>query len=432
MSQSIPDDLYRLAERGDLQAITELVEILKELGTPQAKALSLWWQGRALLVDVERLENFSQESGPAGSLDIRTQASSMVQSGQSLPDALIRTAGCPECGGADKPAIQFFEGTYYTDLFGFIGHALMACAASNLIEKPNKCRKCRLPMQLMFADYHSRHFDRQKDLVLRCFYSGFGTYGLSYGLLWWAGGSDYSAISHNQISEEESCAQLLERAVLLLQAHERAWGLAVIRRAMTQYSGDPLLLECVSLLDRDNERGIVDSIVSGHLAKYPDDPSAHYWMSKLLIQAYIESLGPPQLLTEATEHIERALSNRPGWQEAELIDCLIGRLKNEDGTALRSKYDGLLQKYPDYPDLYYDYALFAMENNPAEALSLFAQGSALQPDDPEFVVGKARALLLMGKKNEANIEFAKAKRMGEKHPGVLKAERNFAPVPRTS
>ena len=66
-----------------------------------------------------------------------------------------------------------------------------------------------------------------------------------------------------------------------------------------------------------------------------------------------------------------------------------------------------------------------MESNPSEALHLFAQGAALQPDDPEYIIGKARALLKMGKKSEADNELAKAKRMDEKHPGVLKAAYSF-------
>jgi hypothetical protein len=66
-----------------------------------------------------------------------------------------------------------------------------------------------------------------------------------------------------------------------------------------------------------------------------------------------------------------------------------------------------------------------METDPVAAFRLFSQGASLEPEDPEYTVGKARALMMMGKEAEAHEEFTRAKRIGPKHPGVIKAESLF-------
>jgi len=59
---------------------------------------------------------------------------------------------------------------------------------------------------------------------------------------------------------------------------------------------------------------------------------------------------------------------------------------------------------------------------PAGALVHFQEGERLEPGDPDYPVGAARALVQLGRKDEARKALARAKKLTETHARFAELE----------
>jgi len=417
--------MVQAAETDDAKALLELHNAFEERDPPLPSDLLHWLVQKAFIAGSDRLDEFSHESAPVAALELRSHLIDCARiAGELIPDVILTNIVCPKCGNRPKPEMHIPPESQYSDGLTFIGWALHMCYTSQLEVKPTKCRRCKVPMQLAFADCHHWQ-DGQQDLVLRCFFSGSGPMNLSYGLMFWSKSEGYSVISRDELSEIETCEEMLARAAKLFIANERVWATEVLKRVLRDYPESSLLIDFVEHLDHPKERGLMEAIVAGHLHQHPADPRGHYWNATILIEAFIEFPQTEENLLAAQKHIKTALDSHADWKEAQLKDCMIARLRLYPAHEVKAKYEALVNRHAFFAEAYYDYALFMMETDPVEAFRLFSQGAALEPEDPEYLVGKARTLMMMGKEAEAHEEFTRARRMNPEHPGVIKAERMF-------
>jgi hypothetical protein len=64
----------------------------------------------------------------------------------------------------------------------------------------------------------------------------------------------------------------------------------------------------------------------------------------------------------------------------------------------------------------------ALESEPQLSLKHFEEGERLVADDPDYPVGVARALVKLGKKDEARKALGRAKALTEEHPRFKELE----------
>jgi Flp pilus assembly protein TadD len=124
----------------------------------------------------------------------------------------------------------------------------------------------------------------------------------------------------------------------------------------------------------------------------------------------------------AESHIRRALELSPHHPRALTTRALILRLRGRDDDAL-AIYREILAHHPGSAVAHYNIAIMLLGRTPAEALAHFAAGAALDPEDADYPVGEARALVALGRRSEARRALARAKELAPDHPRIAELTR---------
>lgn len=423
----VDQKVYLAAESGDLASINNLESVYTGL-PPTANRWAVWLLMRSLLLGSRRHETpssqFSLKSAPESALRVRQKAIETAETW--TPDSLIYSGNCSTCGAEASSLVVFQGEAPFTNNYSFVCEALRK---AQFVSQKSKldCGKCNASFAPTVVDYHNR-MKSGVDLVVRSYFDAHSPRTMHFGVLCYQN-KRYTFLKATEFSITETLSDLLKRTLHLLQDGERVWASAVVRAARNLYPANPLLMEVVKYFDRPEERGLREALLSDHLAKYPDDPTANFLYADMLMRLYVEDPVTRDLLAEASFHctksIDAANAVRKPYREAGLLDCTITRLQNQPRAILQKKYMRLVTLFPDFADAYYDYGLYVLEYDAKTAAQLFETGSKLRPTDPEFLVAKARALYDDGQRSQASAEYNRAKMIDSDHPSVLKYERLF-------
>jgi tetratricopeptide (TPR) repeat protein len=103
----------------------------------------------------------------------------------------------------------------------------------------------------------------------------------------------------------------------------------------------------------------------------------------------------------------------------------VARIRGDEATAIRT-LERLLSLHPSHPEASYTLGLLLLGPDPARALALFEDGEKVQPRDPDYPRGRARALLAMGRYVEARAAAERAQELAPDDPRVAELMARFA------
>jgi hypothetical protein len=192
-------------------------------------------------------------------------------------------------------------------------------------------------------------------------------------------------------------------------------GVALVEDLCRDFPSDRLLLKFVPLLLDQGYGRLSGAIADGHRRIAPDDPEGHFWLGETLFRSVNHKAQPPERLPEARQALERALALKPDHLAAAGSLCNVLRAEGRLAEA-RAGFEHLLQQHPDASEAHFNLALMVIDDDPALALVHFQRGGQLVPDDPDYPVGVARALVKLGRKDEARQALALARTLTPDHP----------------
>lgn len=291
---------------------------------------------------------------------------------------------------------------------------------------PPDCPACGEPARLTRLWFHSFHPTARRDYVLR--------WSAERGLerLWWTPGHEEPAVLD---AAQGEALLLAETARALSLTEDQDVLIHELERALARWPNELALLQLLPALIEQGPDGLEAAyrMIDRGLERVRS-PIALLWRVELMTHAVGVGLEELDVLDGAEALVARALA-LPGGdvEQAHVLRGNIHRLRG-DQPAARAAYEEVLQRFPTSAQAHYNLGLIYLEQSGGSdpetaagaaetALWHFEQGQAADPDDPDFDVGRARALLALGRTDEARLAAAAAREAGSDHPELKRVER---------
>jgi tetratricopeptide (TPR) repeat protein len=226
-------------------------------------------------------------------------------------------------------------------------------------------------------------------------------------------------------ADDEAClvADLPFRAALaLLDSGDGTRAYSMIRDLAALRPDDPLLLRLVPILMVKGDSTMGRCLADAYVKRRPEDADGHYRAAEALLTCVLIGEEPAERVADVKAGLERAVALRPGHRDAALALCNLLRRerRTEEGRIAFAK---LVQDHPDWDMAHAGLASMVIEADPETALVHFTQAERLNPEDANYPVGCARALLALGRKAEAREAVKRARKLTSVHRYFATIER---------
>jgi tetratricopeptide (TPR) repeat protein len=342
----------------------------------------------------------------------RTQMSEKYQA--SLLDLVFLHFQCKSC---KKPifdsTIRTIAGVDYRSPEALVEQAKKILKASKGTQISCDCGKSAT---VSAGSYHAYHSGRQADLVVRFEYGLFGVSGPSF--LWWTQKDGYrdATLDEKDVKTFQRDAAVRSIAVVReTQGIEAAF--PQIEAALAAIPGDKALLDLVPRLLGVGKNSLAGQIIDAHRRLHPDDPDGHALDGELTFRLMNEQLWDKSHMPEAEASLNQALSLSPDHLPAQLTQAGLARLR-EDEAGARAIYERILRTHPECDIPYYNLGVMLLDEEPARALEHFQGGERVAPEDADYPIGCARALVKLGRKAEAQAALERGVKLAPKHPRI--------------
>lgn len=343
-------------------------------------------------------------------------------------DALIAQVGCTKC---DESLATFALGTNtacgFKSAKEFVHTATQLAANMSHQTKTGPCRACGGPTKVASVQYHAFHSGLAEDLVV-FWKTKRGLFARpSVELLKWNpfGGmlpaGDLTAEEESQFVRDAA----FREAWACFEVGDIQNGVGLVEGLCNAYSPDSLLLRFVPQLIAHGYARLSQAIADNHRKLAPDDADGHYWSGEVLLQSMNHGIEPTDRLPEVRQSLEKAVALRGDHLPAALSLCNVLRAEERLDEA-KGAFQKLLLHHPDCAEAHFNLAVMALEEDPQLALIHFQQGERIVPEDPDYPVGCARALVRLGRKDEARQSLARAKKLTNTHPRFAELESTLA------
>jgi hypothetical protein len=252
------------------------------------------------------------------------------EEGAFVLDEIRVQLACRRCSVfLDDPRMLAVKEVDYQDLETLLLTA-ERLGAQALRRAPLFCTRCGAKTHAVAADYHVFHSAMGRDLVCRVSRRALRH---EVELLWWGAGGHLAATPLTERQRFGVRRDALLRAVRCAfdRGGVRAC-LPFLDRAAQHLRGDADLLRYAPELLGAGEAQRLSGIAEDRVALHPDDPEGHYWLA----MARMNGAGDhrqDRTLVEARTHLERALSLRSEFPEAETA---LGRLRRTPTVQSRA------------------------------------------------------------------------------------------------
>jgi hypothetical protein len=350
---------------------------------------------------------------------------SAIRLGAGMPDLVVVTRSCRGCArfvADDQPrAISTVE---YRDLDSLIAAARKV--AARLFDEAGVCARCLRRASAVAVDYHTWHSAMHRDLVVRTHRRLFT---VEADLAWWTPDLGFQPARPTEMQRHLVRRDAAFRAVRLGVDRSGVRGaLTQIEEAAGTFRGDPELLGYLPQLLGAGKTDLVGQIASAHIALRPNDADGYFWLAMAVYDNVNRGALPRAYLVQAEGHLERALQLKNDFAEADCALCHVARARGDDEAALRC-FARAVEKYPANARLLADLAALELGRAPADALDHFHQAEHLDPNDADFPLGRARALLAMGRLGEARLAMERARTLSPQHPRLRELELRLTAPP---
>ena len=355
------------------------------------------------------------------------RAESLEKYGVRTMDVALATFRCPACEAeiAD-PNVRVIGAIGYRDLDTLVGFATKL--GGDVARESPPCPSCEKKASLARFDYHAFHSGANRDLVVR-WYPQASLLGRSrHELAWWTPGTEpvqIATLSAEQVKIVERDA-LLRGAQTDLELGGVEHALPTIQRAVEAIPGDPDLMRFVQPLLAAGRSGLAGEICDAHVLAHPEDPAGHFALADVVIQVVAHGAWPVEKLDEAEACLKRVLAIDPAHLEGRMALGTLMRLRGEEEPAL-VLYRELLADHDDFGPLHYNIGSLLLGRGDArEALHHFTRGESLDESDPDYPLGRARALSKLGRAAEARAALDKARKMAPDYAKVAQVAKELA------
>jgi tetratricopeptide (TPR) repeat protein len=330
---------------------------------------------------------------------------------------------CHRCRAhvASGPPAAVIARVTYSDIDSFV--ASVESAAARAMEDPDAtplCETCSDRAAIDHLDYHAFCSSKRADLVARFRSSR------PIELLWWSSVGGYRpAALDGEARRAFTRDALLRAAKAARRTGEIQRADEALQAASLTIPGDPELLTFLPWLCGQQKANIAGAIADAHARALPHDPEGWYWLAQIGVELVAAGSQGRELLPQVEQHLARALFIAPGHAQALVALANIARLKGDHATAINT-LERLLIMHPDHPEASYTLGLLLLERNPARALVCFEAGERVQPRDPDYPRGRARALLALDRYIEARAAAARAQELAPEDARVIELMTRFA------
>ena len=150
----------------------------------------------------------------------------------------------------------------------------------------------------------------------------------------------------------------------------------------------------------------------------PPTAPASTWQGQLLFEAVNSGRAPRDQLAHVIALFGKALSLRPDSPDALIGQANIARVQGAKPTRRRALRDLLARQSDLHPEGNYTLGLILLPRSPAEALGCFERGEKEAPNDADYPRSRARALIALGRSDEARAAIARAKELAPGDPRI--------------
>lgn len=297
--------------------------------------------------------------------------------------------------------------------------ALEADLAARAAAPAPACAGCGGPLRPFELERHLHASALGKDLVLR-------RAGGEAAKVWWDPTTGHEAQARKVIASE---LRALERDATArhlagrLAVGDGAGFLAAFAAAARALPGDPAwLLHLPDTLGLGEPgAAVAREVLAAHRAsgkgaagRRQAEVEARVAAAGLEVEAVRRGLAGPEALAAARDEVEAALAVDPDHLEAALLRANALHLAAD--PAARAAYEQVVARHPGCAEALHDLGLFDLEADPAAALARFEAAAAAAPDDADHPVGAARALLRLGRLDDAGAALERARALDADHP----------------
>lgn len=357
-------------------------------------------------------------------VEIRRQH--VKQHGPFTLDVMVATSACPKCGES-VAAQQLGIGT--NAACGFKSLKELITTAEKLAENmavstaPPDCKSCGRRTKVREVQYHAYHSGLERFVVVQWKpkESLFGK--PSVKLLSWDPFGPMLPLGELTSEQEQRLVQdaAFREAWAAFEIGDTQNAVGLVEEIMAAYAGDELLLRFVPLMLGRGYVRISQAIADDHSRRRPDDAEGHYWAGEVLFESIKYNVEPPSRLVEVRGSLERAVSLDSAHLPAALSLCNVLRAEKRLDEA-RAAFEALLQRHPACAEAHFNLAVMLLEGDPQRALAHFEAGERLAPDDADYPVGRARALVALGRAVEARQALVHARELNPSHPRLAELD----------
>ena len=322
---------------------------------------------------------------------------------------------CHRCRAhvAAGPPVAIVPTVAYRDVDSFV--ASVEHATRQAVSDPDaapECETCGDRAALDHLDYHAFCSGRRADLVARFRPSR------PLELLWWSADAAFRpATIDDDVRRAFSRDALLRAAKAARDAGQVDPACDALQAATAATPGEPELLEFLPWLVGRAKTTVAGSIAEAHSRSRPRDPEGWYWLAQIGIELVAAGTWGHDMLPQIEQHLSTALGIAPTHAQALVAVANIARVRGDEPKAIAT-LEQLLAMHPGHPEGSYTLGLLLLEREPARALACFEAGERAQPRDPDYPRGRARALLAMGRLDEALAAAAQARELAPDNPRV--------------
>lgn len=320
---------------------------------------------------------------------------------------MVRTTWvCSACNAeVAPPPVMFIPFARYRSLDAAaqsVAEATTAALADGAAHDP--CARCGGASRLAFADMHFFSSALATDLVAR------HTPGAAPALFTWSQAAGAQPHAPTADLDRAIARDALIRTIAAEKHEDEDACMAALEEALVTIPGD---VELLAYLPWVNGRGNLDlsrRIAAATVARRPEEAGGHFWLAQATVEEVGAGAAPKDKIAEAVPLLERAIALRPDYPDAQIALANVARIRGRDDDAEKA-LRALIANHPTHPEANYTLGLVLLAKNPAEALACFERGEQASPEDADYPRSRARALIALGRNDEAKVAIARAKEL---------------------
>ncbi|HEY1696212.1 MAG TPA: tetratricopeptide repeat protein [Polyangiaceae bacterium] len=359
---------------------------------------------------------------PAGVPPLVHRANMTREHGAYAFDFFRSAWWCHRCRAhvASGPPAAVIALVTYADVDSFVSSVETAArqAVADADAAPT-CETCGDRAAIDHLDYHAYCSEKRADLVAR-----FRT-TQPVDLLWWTHEGGFSPATVDDATRAAFARDaLLRGARAARETDDVDRACEALRAASKAIPGEPELLGFMPWLCARKKTDVAGAVAEAHTRVRPHDPEGWYWLAQIGVEIVASGTFGPELLPQVEQHLQRALAIAPTHAQALVAVANVARIRGDLPTAVKT-LERLLAMHPGHPEGSYTLGLMLIDRDPARALACFEAGEQAQPKDPDYPRGRARALLALGRFEDAKAAAERAHALAPDDPRVVEMMARF-------